>query len=290
MTSNAIDLISAIAEKAGTPNDAEWLKKIQTNPSLASIEVPKEVTAYAQSELLTYDQAKFNPGLKKYFDAMTLDAMDAKLFETAKDYLDEADLQELKKDGVKTIEVVRNMVEKVKAKHAATDNKEDKKAYLAEITKLQNIIAEKEKAIESAVSERDNHWVSTISNQAIQAKAASYNFPPETPKHIAAKVLKETFFEKLKEDGGTWKYDNGNIKLVNADSPELPFSINNKQVAFEEYMDRLAEPMIAKHTVTSTVTVPTPTIICVGGAPTATVREKSSQYWRIVSSPNQMPF
>lgn len=259
MTVNVIDFLSSLAERGAVDTTSDAFKAILTNPSLASIEVPGELVSSVQGKLMTEEEARINPNLKKYFSAMALNVADKNLRTLAEKYLDETDLAEVKRDDLKTLDIAQMIVEKVKAKSASTDSKSDNKKLVEDYAKLQAIIVEKEEAMKTAISERDNYWISTIGNEKIDAQAMSYNYAGETPKPIMAKVLKETFNESLRNEGGAWKYVDGKIQLFNAENPELPFSINNKQVQFEDYMGRLAEPMLAKHNPPAPVApVPTP--------------------------------
>lgn len=255
---NIIDYISSLAERGGVDLTSDALKPILTNPALAAIEVPAELETATSTKFLTEEEARINPNLKKYFSAMALNVADKNLRELAKKHLDDTELADINKDDLKTLDIAQLIVDKVKAKAASSNNGSDKKQLLDEITKLQGIIAEKEAALTTSITERDNHWITTLGNEKIDAQTLSYNYAGEVPKNIQAKVLKEMFIESLKADKGLWRYADGKIGLFNAEHPELPLSIGNKQVSFEDYMTRLAEPLVAKHNPPAPAPVPTP--------------------------------
>lgn len=256
MSLNLIDFISGLAERAGVDITDESLKGILTNPALASIEVPATLETAVQGKLITEDEARINPNLKKYFSAMALNVADKNLRAMAEKYLDADDLADIKRDELKTAEIAQLIVEKVKQKSAGADNAGDKKTYLAEITKLQGIIAEKEAAAMQAVAERDKYWNQTLTNKELEGLFLGYDYAMDVPKEIAAATARNLFEARLRESGGKYVYDNGTIKLVNSESEDLPFSVNNKQVTAKQFADSIVEPLVKKH---NPAPAPTPT-------------------------------
>jgi hypothetical protein len=253
------DFIKRSAERSGADTESESFTKFMASLSLESA-IPANLMEAFESNLMTEEEAKINPKIKKHFTAGVYDGIDKSLRKLAVKHLGEDELTDLNSEELKTVDIAELLVTKIKAKAAATSAPGDKKALLDEVTRLQNYAEELKTEAAKAVAEVDNKWIRTLTSEKLDAHFMGYDYAMDVPKEISAATAKNLFEAKLKEQGGKYKYVDGKIVLVNAESEELPFSINNKAMDLKGFADSVVEPILKKHNPnTPPAPVPTPT-------------------------------
>ena len=92
----------------------------------------------------------------------------------------------------------------------------------------------------------------------------SYNYALDLDKDVTVATARNLWEKKLREKGGTYHYTADGLKLVNAEAPDLPFTIDNKQIDIKTFTESvLAEAKLLK--VNNQAPTPTP-----AGVPTPT--------------------
>ena len=92
---------------------------------------------------------------------------------------------------------------------------------------------------------------------------SGYNYALDLDKDVTISTAKGLWEKKLKERGGKYVFTNDGLKLVNAEAPDLPFTIDNKTVDVKSFTENvLAEAKLLKvqgQTPATPTQTPTPT-------------------------------
>jgi hypothetical protein len=76
---------------------------------------------------------------------------------------------------------------------------------------------------------------------------SQYNYALDLDKDITISTAKGLWEKKLKEKGGKYTFTNDGLRLVNAEAPDLPFTIDNKTVDVKSFTENvLAEARLLK--------------------------------------------
>lgn len=262
------EFIQELSERVQIDAADEQLKALVMNPALSNVQVPSNVAASVQQRLMTENEAKINPVVKKHFTGTALSTVDSKI----KDLLDEFSFDEETKASILTEQSTYNRIPMLAKAIADAKDRSitatggEKKALVDKINELQNLLNAEKEARKSDINNVNSQWESKLTEKELYAMFSGYNYALDLDKDVTISTAKGLWEKKLKERGGKYVFTNDGLKLVNAEAPDLPFTIDNKTVDVKSFTENvLAEAKLLKvqgqapATPTQTPT-PTPTV------------------------------
>lgn len=243
------EFIQELSDRVQIDAADEQLKALVMNPALSNVQIPSNVVASVQSKLMTETEAKTNYNIKKHFTATALGSVDSKI----NDLLNEFGFDEETKGQVLAEQSTFNRIPML-AK-AIADMKEksisatggEKKALVDKISELQNLLNAEKEARKSDIDRVNSQWQSQLTEKELYAMFSQYNYALDLDKDVTISTAKGLWEKKLKEKGGKYMFTNDGLKLVNAEAPDLPFTIDNKTVDVKSFTENvLAEAKLLK--------------------------------------------
>lgn len=269
------EFIQSLSERVGIDNADESLKAIVTNPALSSLTVPATMVSLTNSKLMTEEEAKFNPTVKKHFTGTALKTIDTKISEVLESYdFDEDTRSEILAEAstFNRIPLLAKAISAAREKAISATGGE-KKALLDKISELQGLLNTEKDARKQDLEKVNSHWQSQLTDKELQALFSGYDYALDLDKDVTITTARNLWEKKLREKGGKYQYTNDGIKLVNNDAPDLPFTIDNKPVDVRAFTESvLAEAKMLKVNKAPATPVSTPAPMPTplgGGRPTA---------------------
>jgi hypothetical protein len=259
------EFIQELSDRVQIDAADEQLKQLVMNPALSSVQIPSNIAASVSSKLMTENEAKTNFNIKKHFTGTALSTVDSKI----KDLLDEFAFDDETKSNILTEQSTYNRIPML-AK-AIADAKErsinatggEKKTLVDKIGELQNLLNAEKEARKSDIDRVNSQWQNQLTEKELYAMFSQYNYALDLDKDVTISTAKGLWEKKLKEKGGKYTFTNDGLKLVNAEAPDLPFTIDNKTVDVKSFTENvLAEAKLLKvqgATPTPVANTPTPT-------------------------------
>lgn len=267
------EYIQSISERVGIDNGDEALKQIVTNPALSQITVPSSIVSQTNSKLMTEDEAKINPVIKKHFTGTALNTIDTKIKEVLESYdFDDEIRNEIlgETSTYNRIPLLAKAIADARQKAISATGGE-KKALLDKVNELQGLLNQERDARKQDVEKINSNWQSQLTDKELQAMFSGYDYALDLDKDVTIATARNLWEKKLREKGGKYVYTNDGIKLVSNDAPDLPFTIDNKTVDVRAFTESvLAEAKMLKVNKAPTPTsAPTPTPQPMGARPAA---------------------
>ena len=269
------EFIQELSERVQIDAADEQLKALVMNPALSNVQVPSNVAASVQQRLMTENEAKINPVVKKHFTGTALSTVDSKI----KDLLDEFSFDEETKASILTEQSTYNRIPMLAKAIADAKDRSitatggEKKALVDKINELQNLLNAEKEARKSDINNVNSQWESKLTEKELYAMFSGYNYALDLDKDVTISTAKGLWEKKLKERGGKYVFTNDGLKLVNAEAPDLPFTIDNKTVDVKSFTENvLAEAKLLKvqgQTPATPTQTPTPTPTAQVSKPTA---------------------
>ena len=269
------EFIQELSERVQIDAADEQLKALVMNPALSNVQVPSNVAASVQQRLMTENEAKINPVVKKHFTGTALSTVDSKI----KDLLDEFSFDEETKASILTEQSTYNRIPMLAKAIADAKDRSisatggEKKALVDKISELQNLLNAEKEARKADINNVNSQWESKLTDKELYAMFSGYNYALDLDKDITISTARGLWEKKLKEKGGKYQFTNDGLKLVNAEAPDLPFTIDNKTVDVKSFTENvLAEAKLLKVQGQAPATpaqTPTPTPTAQVSKPTA---------------------
>lgn len=270
------EFIQELSERVQIDAADEQLKALVMNPALSNLQVPTNVAQSVAQRLMTENEAKINPVVKKHFTGTALSTVDSKI----KDLLDEFSFDEETKASILTEQSTYNRIPMLAKAIADAKDRSisatggEKKALVDKISELQNLLNAEKEARKSDINNVNSQWESKLTEKELYAMFSQYNYALDLDKDITISTAKGLWEKKLRERGGKYMFTNDGLKLVNAEAPDLPFTIDNKTVDVKSFTENvLAEAKLLKVQGTAPAPVatstPTPTNVNKASAPAA---------------------
>jgi hypothetical protein len=227
------DTITTLAKKAGIDvNDAKYA------PLLAALagDIPDEIATAIDSNLFNVDIAKNHSALDKHFKVKNLNGVDAKIKAVAsKNGLTDEEVAEIFAEP-SSYERIELLNEKVKEKLQTTlGGSDDKKKLIADIQKLNaDIVAIKtnsQKELQAAKEAAENDVLNYAVDSHLQSQKYANEDIPVKVNATTANILLQNY---LKEKGAKLVRRDGELVLINANSPDLDYMENNQKVKFSD--------------------------------------------------------
>lgn len=259
------EFIQELSERVQIDAADEQLKALVMNPALSNVQVPSSVAASVQQRLMTENEAKINPVVKKHFTGTALSTVDSKI----KDLLDEFSFDDETKTSILTEQSTYNRIPMLAKAIADAKDRSisatggEKKALVDKISELQNLLNAEKEGRKSDIFNVNSQWESKLTEKELYAMFSGYNYALDLDKDVTISTAKGLWEKKLKERGGKYIFSNDGLKLVNAEAPDLPFTIDNKTVDVKSFTENvLAEAKLLKvqgQAPASPTNTPTPT-------------------------------
>lgn len=233
------ELLHQLAERVDFNASDDVLKAIVTNPTLSQIQVPSELATDLNRKLMTESEAKINGNIKKHFTATALNGVDAKV----KEILDEFGFDDDSKNGIfaeqnsyNRIKLLAQSISDLKDK-SITATGGEKKALIDKINELTTLVNSEKAARANDVAAVNAQWASKLTDKEINAMFSNYDYAMDLDKEIQIQTARNVWERELKNKGGKYIYGDDGLKLVNAETPDLPFTIDNKQVDVKQFTE-----------------------------------------------------
>lgn len=235
------DFLNTMAAKIGAQNEQQLISLL-SNSQLANVDIDDNLANRMNTGLMSLDGAKSSTDVKKHFDAMVLNAIDAKLLPLAQAYGASADF-DTEKSTYKRIDILAKKIEEqiAAAKGADVTKDAEVKRLNGELQKLQqqltSFTTDKENEIATLKSSHAKQMLDTLIDIDLSGKAyANKAVDAATNLTIAKAVLNA----KLAERGALVVNEGGKLKLKNSNAPELDLlDEGNKPVSFASFADRI---------------------------------------------------
>ena len=243
------EYIQSLSERVGIDNADESLKQIVTNPAISQIMVPPAIVNQTNSKLMTEDEAKINPMIKKHFTGTALNTIDLKIKEVLESYdFDDETRTEILAEAstYNRIPLLAKAIADARQKAISATGGE-KKALLDKVNELQGLLNQERDARKQDVEKINSNWQSQLTDKELQAMFSGYDYALDLDKDVTIATARNLWEKKLREKGGKYVYTNDGIKLVSNDAPDLPFTIDNKAVDVRTFTEGvLAEARMLK--------------------------------------------
>ena len=243
------EFIQELSERVQIDAADEQLKALVMNPALSNVQVPSNVAASVQQRLMTENEAKINPVVKKHFTGTALSTVDSKI----KDLLDEFSFDDETKTSILTEQSTYNRIPMLAKAIADAKDRSisatggEKKTLIDKINELQNLLNAEKEGRKSDIFNVNSQWESKLTEKELYAMFSGYNYALDLDKDVTISTAKGLWEKKLKERGGKYVFTNDGLKLVNAEAPDLPFTIDNKTVDVKSFTENvLAEAKLLK--------------------------------------------
>jgi hypothetical protein len=253
------ELIQELANRVNIDNDNIDLKTLVMNPNLSQINISDELSNEFQSKLMSEDQARINPNLnthfKKHYIGTALKTVDSKIadlvnaLELDDNYRSHFDNEQ---NTYNKIEMIAQLIKDNKSNNNKSNNKQDsdydKQSLLNKINELTEQLNWEKESRDYYIQDINNDWKNRLSEKELNSIFSQYNYAMDIDKDIAVQTARTLVEKKLKEKGGMYTFDDqSGFKLVNYETPDLPFTIDNKQIDFKKFVDNvLAENKLLK--------------------------------------------
>ena len=243
------EFIQELSERVQIDAADEQLKALVMNPALSNVQIPSNVAASVQQRLMTENEAKINPVVKKHFTGTALSTVDSKI----KDLLDEFSFDDETKTSILTEQSTYNRIPMLAKAIADAKDRSisatggEKKTLIDKINELQNLLNAEKEGRKSDIFNVNSQWESKLTEKELYAMFSQYNYALDLDKDVTISTAKGLWEKKLKERGGKYMFTNDGLKLVNAEAPDLPFTIDNKTVDVKSFTENvLAEAKLLK--------------------------------------------
>ena len=246
------EYIQAISERIGIDNADEALKAVVTNPALSQINIPSNVVSLTNSKLMTEDEAKYNPTVKKHFTGTALNTIDTKI----KDVLDEYNFDDETKTAILTETSTYNRIPLLAKAIADAREKAisatggEKKALLDKVQELQQALNVERESRKQDLDKVNSQWQSQLTDKELYSIFNGYDYALDLDKDVTVTTARNLWEKKLRDKGGKYVYTQDGLKLVSAEHPDLPFTIDNKPVELRSFTDSVlaeAKMLRVKH-------------------------------------------
>jgi hypothetical protein len=239
-----------LCEKAGVDTKDTQLIDLLSKSDLAKVQVADELVEKINKNILTKDEAKNSPELKKHFYGNALDPINKKLNAFFDEYqFDDATKAEILSD-TSTYTQFEKTVKKIaelKEKQSNSGNKGEKADLEKKINELaaelSKVAKQKEDEKTAAVNEVTNRYENQFLEMNIDSVIGSKNLPGQFSKEIEIKIAKEFVNKKLAEKGAVLKNIDGKLRLVSKDDEKLFIFDAGKEISF----DSLTEMALAEN-------------------------------------------
>lgn len=237
------DFLTTLARKSNMEADPHLISLL-SNSEIANREIADEFAHALDTNLMSLEGAKNNPAVLNHYKPIILKAVDDKFAVIAEKYgISEELLTE--KSSYKKFDILESGIEKrikeIEAKQGTTGDKEKEAKLTAQLqelqTQMQKLNEQKNQDIEDVKSKYESEITEMhVKNQLASIKFATKDLPADVNTQIARTLIDS----KLKEQGALLVRKDGELKLVQADNPEMDFVDSGyKKVSFSDFTQKV---------------------------------------------------
>lgn len=258
------DFLNNQATKLGLQNDPALIA-ILSNSELANKDIPDSFANPLDQGLMSLDSAKNNFGLKNHFSATILNAVDARLLDNLD--LDEETLAavQAEKNSYNKIDIIKNALKgQIEKQKTVEPNDKTKKADIEkQIGELNAQIASLKEANLNTVNDLKAQHDNEIKNLVFMNHLAGKPYANKDWTVEDNTAFAKTLIENaLKEKGAILVKDEKGLVLKQANSPDLDYYQDNKQISFPDFADQVlaSKKMLAVNNSGTPPNTPTPPV------------------------------
>lgn len=235
------DFLNNQATKLGLQNDPALIA-ILSNSEFANKDIPDSFANPLDQGLMSLDSAKNNFGLKNHFSATILNAVDARLLDNLD--LDEETLAavQAEKNSYNKIDIIKNALKgQIEKQKTVEPNDKTKKADIEkQIGELNAQIASLKEANLNTVNDLKAQHDNEIKNLVFMNHLAGKPYANKDWTVEDNTAFAKTLIENaLKEKGAILVKDEKGLVLKQANSPDLDYYQDNKQISFPDFADQV---------------------------------------------------
>lgn len=227
-------LLNKLLKDAGVKDDNPKLRDVLS----ITAEIDDELATAIENNpnYITIDNAKNHDGLKNYFYGKSLAGIDSRILKLAEENgLSDDDMNEIKAEK-NTHTKLQMVYDKTKAliesKHKTPADKEQ---LIKEINKLNGDIAKKDADMKTAIKAAEDAAAASITEYAIDSFLASQKYANKELDVDTNVLTARTLLNQTLADKKAKVVRNGKeLKLINAENPDLDYLENNKPVKFSD--------------------------------------------------------
>ena len=232
------DFLTTLARKSNM-NEDKALIDILSNSTLANTEIADSFANQLDSSLMSLEGAKNNPTILNHFKPIILKAADDKFAILAEKYGFTDDLQ-AEKSTYKKFDILESKIEakiaELESKQGKTNNAEKEAQLTRQIAEMQQKLADlndaKVNEVKAVTSQYENQITDMFVNGILKGK--KYVIPD-----LDVDVVRGLLNKELKAKGAVLVRVNGEMKLKQADNPEMDFvDAGFKPVSFSDFTDK----------------------------------------------------
>lgn len=256
------DFLNTTASKLGLQNDPTFVAFIQANPQLAQIEFDDKVAIPINTGLMSLEGAKNNTDVKKHYDALVLNAIDAKLNPLAETYGATTEF-ETERSTYKRMDIlaakIQAKIAEIEAKSASGEVTKDTevKRLNGELTKLQNQLTALQTSKDAEIAKLKSDHEAAMRQSLIDFELSGKNYANDQLDATTNVTIARAILDKaLATAGGVVVIKDGKLQLKNANAPELDLlDANNKPYTFTGFADKaLADAKVLRVTTQANAT------------------------------------
>lgn len=225
------DFFKNFATQGGLTADNKDLQYFLSNPAIADVELSDDMIAAVQTAY--FNQAKISPDIKKHFTAQALNGLDNKIHTI----VDELEFDDVTKTMLKSeknsfakveqlMANLKNLYEKQASATSSTAKGEVQKKIdemTAKINEMSAAIAAKEKEKQDAINQLTSQFNGERLNDKLNSILSNIEYADSPfPKDVVVSNALALLQKELGTKGGKFKFENGDIVLVNANDETLP--------------------------------------------------------------------
>jgi hypothetical protein len=215
-------------------------------------DVPDDVSSVLKSSLLTLEAAKNNTEIKKHFTAQALNTVDTGLYEYADEYkeIPEDSLSAIRaeKSSYKKIRMMLDALKGIEASKAGAAGKganvetqqqlDARKHRIDELTaELLSSKTSSEQKINDATRDAQNRILNYAQNSELGMKKYAQGELDMGTNVLIARQIVDSFLKQI--GAAPMAGDDGSIRLVQAQDPEMDFMLENKKVTYSSLADKI---------------------------------------------------
>lgn len=250
------EFLNTTASKLGLQNDPTFVAFIQANPQLANIEFDDKVAIPINTGLMSLEGAKNNSDVKKHFDALALNSIDAKLNPLAQAYGATSEF-ETEKSTYKRIDIlsakIQAKIAEIEAKAANGDVTKDTevKRLNGELQKLQSQLTALQTSKDAEIATLKKDHETAMRNSLIDFELSGKSYANDQLDASTNVTIARAILEKALSNAGAIVVNkDGKLQLKNANAPDLDLlDSNNKPYTFAGFADKaLADAKVLRVT------------------------------------------
>lgn len=237
-------LIQLFARAGVDKNEA--ITALLEKKEIADQEIPNEIHNVILTNLMTAEQAKTNPQVKKHYMGELLSPINNEIDNN----LTAFELEELRNElagEVSTYKKLPKLIEGIKAKlEKRSMSSDDKKALQESIDKLNAQIVDERKAAKKQMDDRIMAYKQKLLDHAMKSSINGAKFTTNLDDKTNAIAAMTLINEELATKGirAVYNEETNAIDLFHATNPELPYTEMNEKVAFNKVVERAIAPLL----------------------------------------------